>query len=132
MKVQRKNVRKPAAESRKNVAEPSSGPRRGQALELTIERLDSEGLGVAHYEGKTILVAGTLPQDRCMARISHLGKTAVYADLMRTVVPSGLRTKQPICADAEECLGCPLIGMRYAEQVKWKHDQVRAEFAAYG
>ena len=132
MKVQRKNVRKPAAESRKNGAEPSSGPRRGQALELTIERLDSEGLGVAHYEGKTILVAGTLPQDRCMARISHLGKTAVYADLMRTVVPSGLRTKQPICADAEECLGCPLIGMRYAEQVKWKHDQVRAEFAAYG
>jgi 23S rRNA (uracil1939-C5)-methyltransferase len=131
MKVQRKPVKKATAAPHGKHVEPGSGPRRGQLLELTIERLDPEGLGVAHFEGKTVLVAGTLPQDRCMARISHLGKTAVYADLVRMVLPSPLRTKQPICPDAELCLGCPLIGMRYAEQVKWKHEQVRAELAAY-
>ena len=131
MKLQRKPTKKTTAAPHGKDVDPGSGPRRGQLLELTIERLDPEGLGVAHFEGKTILVAGTLPQDRCMARISHLGKTAVYADLVRMVLPSSLRTKQPICGDAGLCLGCALIGMRYAEQVTWKHEQVRGELATY-
>ena len=132
MKLQRRPTKKaPAATRGKDADDLSSGPRRGMSLELTIERLDPEGMGVAHFEGKTILVAGTLPQDRCLARISHLGKTAVYADLIKLTVPSALRTKQPICGDAEQCLGCPLIGMRYAEQLRWKHEQVRAELATY-
>lgn len=109
----------------------ASSLKRGMTLELLIERLDPEGMGVAHFEGKSILVAGSLPQDRCLVRISHQGKAAVYGDLIKLTVPSALRTKQPICGDAEQCLGCPLIGMRYAEQVKWKHDQVRAELSAY-
>lgn len=109
----------------------ASSLKRGMTLELLIERLDPEGMGVAHFEGKTILVAGALPQDRCLVRISHLGKAAVHGNLIKLTVPSALRTKQPICGDAEQCLGCPLIGMRYAEQVKWKHDYVRAELSAY-
>lgn len=132
MKLQRKSTKKtPAATRSKDADDLSSGPRRGMSLELTIERLEPEGMGVAHFEGKTILVAGALPQDRCLVRINHLGKAAVFADLIRLTVPSALRTKQPICGDAEQCLGCPLIGMRYAEQVRWKHEQVRAELAAY-
>ncbi len=130
MKQQRKKTRgteaKPAVQER-----TAAGPKRGTTLELLIERLDPDGLGVAHYEGKTILVAGALPQDRCLARISHLGKTAVYADLIKLTQPSALRTKQPICGDAGDCLGCPLIGMRYAEQIKWKHGQVQSELNAY-
>ncbi|MGE0157048.1 MAG: 23S rRNA (uracil(1939)-C(5))-methyltransferase RlmD [Geobacter sp.] len=108
-----------------------SGLRRGMTLELLIERLDPEGMGVAHFEGATILVAGALPQDRCLARISHLGQTVTHADLIKLTQPSELRTKRPICGEAEHCLGCALIGMRYAEQVRWKHEQVRAELAAY-
>lgn len=130
MRQQRKpggrTAAKPDAQER-----TATGPKRGTTLELLIERLDPEGMGVAHYEGKTILVAGSLPQDRCLVRISHLGKTAVYADLIKLTQPSELRTKQPICGDAAECLGCPLIGMRYAEQIRWKHDQVRAELNTY-
>lgn len=127
----------PRTPTERGVAKPpvknavESGLKRGMTLELLIERLDPEGIGVAHFEGKTILVAGALPQDRCLARISHLGRTATHADLIKLTQPSALRTKQPICADAEQCLGCPLIGMRYAEQVRWKHDQVRAELSAY-
>lgn len=130
MKRQRKptgrTTAKPAVQER-----TVAGPKRGATLELLIERLDPEGMGVAHFEGKTILVAGALPQDRCLVRISHRTKTAIHADLLRLTQPSTLRTKQPICADAGECLGCPLIGMRYAEQVRWKHDQVQAELKAY-
>lgn len=108
-----------------------SGLKRGQTLELLIERLDPEGVGLAHYEGKTILVAGSLPQDRCLARIAHSGRTAIHADLIKLTVASELRTKQPLCADAQLCLGCALIGMRYAEQVRWKHQQVQSAFADY-
>lgn len=108
-----------------------SGLKRGMTRELLIERLDQEGIGIASLEGKPVQVAGTLPQDRCLVRISHLGKSSVFADLLKLLAPSPLRTKKPICPDAELCLGCPLIGMRYAEQVKWKYEQVRVELAAY-
>ena len=108
-----------------------SGLKRGMTLELLIERLDPEGMGVAHFEGATILVPGALPQDRCLARISHLGQTANHAELIKLTQPSQLRTKRPICDQAEQCLGCALIGMRYAEQLRWKHEQVQAELAAY-
>lgn len=130
----KKPSRKPAE---RNAAKPPakgaalSGLKRGMTLELLIERLDPEGMGVAHFEGATILVAGALPQDRCLARISHLGQTVTHADLIKLTQPSELRTKRPICGEAEQCLGCALIGMRYAEQVRWKHEQVRAELAAY-
>ncbi|QOX78934.1 23S rRNA (uracil(1939)-C(5))-methyltransferase RlmD [Trichlorobacter lovleyi] len=111
--------------------EAPSGLRRGVAVDLLIERLDDEGIGSAHYQGRQILVAGTLPQDRCLARISHIGKTIVFADLVKLIEPSPLRLQRCPCSDAALCLGCPLIAMRYGEQLRWKQDLVQAAFNQY-
>ncbi len=112
-------------------ASTSSILNRGKAVELTIEDLDTDGIGIAHTEGREILVPGTIPQDRCLARITHFGKSAVHADLVRIFEPSPLRLHRCPCPDAAICLGCPLIPMRYGEQLRWKQAQVQSAFDAY-
>ncbi len=121
--------KKRQASADKDVA--SSSLRFGLALELTIEGLDSDGIGIAHHEGRQILVPGTVAQDRCLARITHFGKTVVFADLLNLVEPSLLRLQRCPCPDAALCLGCPLIPLRYGEQLRWKQAQVQAAFDAY-
>jgi 23S rRNA (uracil1939-C5)-methyltransferase len=111
--------------------EASSGLRRGVAVNLLVERLDDEGIGIAHSQSRQILVAGALPQDRCLARISHIGKTVVFADLVKLIDPSPLRLQRCPCSDAALCQGCPLIAMRYGEQLRWKQDLVQAAFNQY-
>jgi len=122
--------KKRQAAERKDVAS-SSSLRFGLALELTIERMDSDGIGIAHHEGRQILVPGTVTQDRCLARITHFGKTVVFADLVKLLEPSPLRLQRCPCSDAAICLGCPLIPLRYGEQLRWKQGQVQVAFDAY-
>lgn len=127
----RRAATRPQSSVTQNEAAPMAGFRRGSAVELTIDRLDSDGMGVAYREGRQILVPGTLSQDRCLARISHIGKTVIFADLIKLIEPSPLRLQRCPCADAALCLGCPLIAMRYGEQLRWKQQQVQAALADY-
>ncbi|MDD2501373.1 MAG: 23S rRNA (uracil(1939)-C(5))-methyltransferase RlmD [Geobacter sp.] len=122
--------KKRQAAARKEVTS-SSSLRFGLALELTIERLDSDGIGIAQHDGRQILIPGTVPQDRCLARITHFGKTVVFADLVKLIEPSPLRLQRCPCSDAALCLGCPLIPLRYGEQLRWKQAQVQAAFDNY-
>lgn len=107
------------------------GLKRGTAVELLIEQLDEEGIGTGRHTGRQILVAGTVPQDRCLVRIKHVGKTVVFADLIRLLEPSPLRLQRPPCGEAALCLGCPLIAMRYGEQLRWKQEQVQTALSVY-
>jgi len=135
MKPLKKQVRKSSGKRTQSGissdAESSSDLRFGAALELTIDHLDSDGIGIAHRDGRQILIPGTVPQDRCLARITHFGKTVVFADLVRLIEPSPLRLQRCPCADAALCLGCPLIPLRYGEQLRWKQQQVQTAFDAY-
>ena len=115
----------------RSASESSSDVRFGAALELTVDRLDNDGIGVARRDGRQILIPGTVPQDRCLARITHFGKTVVFADLVRLIEPSPLRLQRCPCSDAALCLGCPLIPLRYGEQLRWKQQQVQAAFESY-
>lgn len=126
---------KPSSEpSGRRGEKPSSADnllRRGMLVELLVETLDSEGVGVARHMGRIVKVGGTLPQDRCMARISYMGKISVTATLERIIRPSPLRIQPSPCGDAQQCLGCPLIEMSYQEQLQWKHQLVRNEFEKF-
>lgn len=105
--------------------------KRGMALELVIEQLNEEGIGIGTREGRQILVSGTVPQDRCLVRISHAGKGVIFAELVRVLEPSPLRLQRPPCSEAALCLGCPLIVMRYGEQLRWKQQQVQSALSLY-
>lgn len=126
--VRRSISTKPAQETRQDL---SPHLKRGMVLELLIDQMDEEGSGLGRSAGQLITVAGTVPQDRCLVRISHVGKRAVFAELIKLIEPSPLRLQRPPCSEAALCLGCPLIVMRYGEQLRWKQQQVQSALSAY-
>lgn len=130
-RVRKNNTKRPHRTASQHEAESTSGLRFGLAVELTIEHLDNDGIGVALHSGRQVLIPGTVPQDRCLARITHFGKTVVFADLVKLIEPSPLRLQRCPCSDAALCLGCPLIAMRYGEQLRWKQQLVQAAFDGY-
>lgn len=105
--------------------------RKGQTLELTVDTLDREGIGLATTGMRKLLIPGALPGDRCLVKVEHVGRTGDHVRLLKLLEPSPLRSKRPACRDAADCLGCPLIGMRYPEQLAWKHRLVAAETGSY-
>lgn len=119
---------KPLQEGRQD---PAAQLKRGTAVELLIDQLDEEGSGLGRSAGQLITVAGTVPQDRCLVRISHVGKRSIFAELIKLIEPSPLRLQRPPCGEAAVCLGCPLIVMRYGEQLRWKQQQVQSSLSAY-
>lgn len=92
--------------------------------EFTIERLDDEGIGLCEDHGKTVRVAGALPGERIIAAIEHEGRHSIAARLVKRLTNARERSRRQSCPRAEQCLGCPLISMDYAAQLRFKQDKV--------
>lgn len=103
----------------------------GDEAEVLIERLDEEGYGVARAEGRTILVAGTLPGERVVAQVTHAGRRVSFAAAKRIVKRSPARLATPLCRHRRLCEGCPLGIMEYGAQLSWKRDFTAGELACY-
>ena len=108
----------------------SSPPR--ESIKLTIDALDNEGIGLAGHEGKTALVQGALPGETVLAEVEHIGRTHIYTRLRKVLRNSPQRTTNIICKKELECLGCPLIGMKYQAQLDYKQQRVAAALSANG
>ncbi len=93
-------------------------------LKLTVEALDNEGIGLAQHEGKTALVQGALPGDTVIAEIEHVGRTHIYTNLRKVVRSARTRSARTLCSKEQACLGCPLIAMRYPDQLLYKQVRV--------
>ncbi|WP_305042693.1 23S rRNA (uracil(1939)-C(5))-methyltransferase RlmD [Geoalkalibacter sp.] len=102
-----------------------------QQLELTIEKLDEEGIGLAAWEGKRVLVPGALPGERIQAVVEHEGQRQMAARLLKRLTSAPERSRRWNCPHAEDCLGCALISMDYPAQVRFKQDKVANALAAY-
>lgn len=98
-------------------AAPAGAPREGQRTQLDVEGLDPNGDGVARTaDNFVVFVEGGLPGDRVEAEITHRARRFARARLSRLVRPSPHRVAVP-CAVAEECGGCPLMGLAYPAQL---------------
>ncbi len=106
-------------------------PKLRNTLKLTIDALDSEGIGLARYEGKTALVQGALPGETVIAEVEHEGRTHFYTKLRKVVRNAPQRTANNPCKKELECLGCPLIGMKYQAQLDYKQQRVAGALAEY-
>lgn len=96
-------------------------------LELEIATLTNLGVGlgrVAVGEGKwVVMVPFTLPGERVRVRIYRNHKNYSEADLLAVVSPSPHRIT-PVCELFGRCGGCQYQHLAYAEQLKWKRQQV--------
>lgn len=65
----------------------SSRPRRGDELELTIDRLAHGGAGVARTDGYVVFVRGAVPGDRVRARVGKSKRSFAEADPVELLSP---------------------------------------------
>jgi 23S rRNA (uracil1939-C5)-methyltransferase len=100
-------------------------------VETAVLGIDDDGYGTARVEGMTFRIGGALPGDVVLARIEHVSFGTVIARLHKLLQSSAMRSKRPPCRVSAECLGCPLIAMRYVDQKVWKRGMVLNEMAGY-
>ena len=91
----------------------------GDKIELTIEKLNSEGDGLARYEGFVFFVKNSCPEDVLECRITKLNKSYGYAEILNVITPSQYRVV-PVCKFHKICGACNLQHISYEAQLKYK------------
>jgi 23S rRNA (uracil1939-C5)-methyltransferase/tRNA (uracil-5-)-methyltransferase len=96
-------------------------------MELEIATLTNLGVGLGRVtigEGKwVVMVPFTLPGEKVRVRIYRNHKNYSEADLLEVLTPSPHRI-DPKCPLFGRCGGCQYQHLMYAEQLKWKRQQV--------
>jgi 23S rRNA (uracil1939-C5)-methyltransferase len=105
--------------------------RRGETLEVEIERLVAGGDGLARVDGRVVFVPDTAPGDRVRVRIEHVAKSHVRARLVEVLLASPLR-RTPRCRHASECGGCQWQHVTAAGQREAKAEIVRSALEKIG
>ena len=105
---------------------------KNQILTLQVERLSSDGSGVAHSpEGEAVFVPGAAPGDEARVRIVKDCKRYAFGILDEVLTPSPDRI--PVdCAVAGPCGGCSLRHLRYEAELRAKQESVADAFARIG
>ena len=105
---------------------------KNQLLTLRIERLSSDGSGVAHSaDGEAVFVPGTAPGDDARVRIVKDCGRYAFGILDKLLTPSPDRI--PVdCAVAGPCGGCSLRHMDYAAELRAKQESVADAFRRIG
>jgi 23S rRNA (uracil1939-C5)-methyltransferase len=97
--------------------------RRGEEIELVVDRLAYGGRGVARHGDLVVFVARALPGDRVRARVTKLKRR--YAEALAvSLLEPGPERVEPRCAHFGVCGGCSWQDLDYAAQVRAKHAQV--------
>ena len=105
---------------------------KNQILTLCIERLSSDGSGVAHSaDGEAVFVPGTAPGDEARVRIvKDCGRYAFgILDELLTSSPDRIPVDCPV---AGPCGGCSLRHLDYAAELRAKQESVLDAFRRIG
>ena len=105
---------------------------KNQILTLCIERLSSDGSGVAHSaDGEAVFVSGTAPGDEARVRIvKDCGRYAFgILDELLTSSPDRIPVDCPV---AGPCGGCSLRHLDYAAELRAKQESVLDAFRRIG
>lgn len=76
-------------------------------LTLVTEKMIAGGVCLAHFEGKTVLVSGALPQEKVTAKITSYKKDFYTAEIISVIEKNPNRT-EPACKFYGICGGCNL------------------------
>lgn len=105
-------------------ARRSVNERAGEELEVTIERILPGGVGLAHAEGRTVLVALAAPGDRLRVRVESVRGRTTFASIVEVLSPSLSRVEPP-CPYFGRCGGCDFQQLDYRAQLDAKIEIIR-------
>ncbi|PYS38099.1 MAG: RNA methyltransferase, partial [Acidobacteria bacterium] len=94
------------------------------SLEVTIERILPGGLGLAHAEGRTVMVALAAPGDRLRVQIDRIKGSVSFASIQEIITPSPQRIAPP-CPYFGRCGGCDFQQLTYEAQLETKKEIIR-------
>lgn len=97
--------------------------KRGDQVDLDIEKFADKGKSLARRNGYVVFVPGAVPGDRVRARIGKSKRSYAEAHLEEVLEPSPLRT-QPRCFYFGTCGGCKWQHVEYQAQVDAKTQSV--------
>jgi 23S rRNA (uracil1939-C5)-methyltransferase len=93
-------------------------------MEVTIERILPGGFGLAHADGRTIMVALAAPGDHVRIRVDREKGNVSFASIEEVITPSPHRVEPP-CPYFGRCGGCDFQQMNYRTQLDAKAEIVR-------
>lgn len=106
-------------------------PRRGERLELDIEKAVYRGLGLARHEGLVVLLPRAIPGERVRARVEALERGYARASVEAVLASSPARRSSP-CPYVPACGGCSYQEIHYADQLAFKSAILREALTRAG
>lgn len=97
--------------------------KKGEIIELDIEKLVYGGEGIGRFSDMTIFVTDTVPGDRVKAEIVSVKKNYAKA-VVKEILQSAENRVKPFCGLANTCGGCQWQYIDYEEQLKAKKQMV--------
>ncbi|MBW2066392.1 MAG: 23S rRNA (uracil(1939)-C(5))-methyltransferase RlmD [Deltaproteobacteria bacterium] len=106
-------------------------PKKGDLVELRVEKVAFGGQGVSRVDGYVIFVSGGIPGDRVLGRI--IKKKRDYAEArIEEILESSPDRIQPPCPYHGYCGGCQWQHMRYERQLLYKKQHVQEAVSRIG
>ena len=93
-------------------------------MEVTIERILPGGLGLAHADGRTVMVALAAPDDRARVSIDRVKGNVAFARIQEIIAPSPQRVEPP-CQYFGRCGGCDFQQLNYQAQLDAKVEIIK-------
>ncbi|MDX6383558.1 MAG: rRNA (uracil1939-C5)-methyltransferase [Blastocatellia bacterium] len=93
-------------------------------MEVTIERILPGGFGLAHAEGRTIMVALAAPGDHLRVRIDRVKGNVSFASI-EEIITAGPDRVEPPCPYFGLCGGCDFQQMNYDAQLNTKAEIIK-------
>jgi len=105
--------------------------KKGAEITLQIDDAAYEGKGIGKLDGMAVFVPNTAPGDIVRTRIIRKKKQFAEGQLVEVLQPGSSRIT-PVCSHALYCGGCTWQHVTYAEQLRFKRDQVRDHIQRIG
>ena len=105
--------------------------RKGDVVELVIEKMAYGGQGVARHNGFVLFVRAAMPGDRVVAQVIKKKKDYAMAKMTELLEPSPERVHAP-CPYSGSCGGCQWQHVRYERQLDFKKDLIKEAMARIG
>ncbi|WP_202080931.1 23S rRNA (uracil(1939)-C(5))-methyltransferase RlmD [Caldalkalibacillus salinus] len=124
----KQTTQKKRKQAKKQAASPGFTPvvEKNDIIDLTIDDLNHEGMGVGKYQGYTLFVKHALPGESIKAKVLKTKKRFGYAKLLERYESSTARVT-PLCPIFDQCGGCQLQHLQYEEQLRQKQRQVQSQ-----
>ncbi|WP_407311560.1 23S rRNA (uracil(1939)-C(5))-methyltransferase RlmD [Pseudomonas sp. nanlin1] len=100
----------------------------GKKQRLTIERLSSDGRGIAFFEGRTWFVSAALAGEEVEARVLNAHGKVVEARVERVLQANPVRRAAP-CQHFARCGGCSVQHLPHSEQLALKQRHLAEQLA---